>query len=104
MKENRRKNGKKADFLLKKRFLQGLAGTKNIGKYHKSGLFAEKQNGIGWRHVTDCDRNSGGKHRNRTKGGNAASEDRTARDRTDDSGSFARRDAKMRKGKEHLIN
>ncbi|MBR5147177.1 MAG: hypothetical protein IKW54_06100, partial [Bacteroidales bacterium] len=71
--------GKKADFLLKKRFLQGLAGTKNIGKYHKSGLFAEKQNGIGWRHVTDHARKSGGKHRKRTKGGNAASSARTVR-------------------------
>ena len=29
---------------------------------------------------------------------------RSARDRTDDNGPFARRDAKVRKGKAHLIN
>ena len=44
--QNRRKNGNSADSQLKKRSLKGHIGTKNIGKYHKSGLFAEKQNGI----------------------------------------------------------
>ena len=45
--QNRRKNGNSADSQLKKRSLKGHIGTKNIGKYHKSGLFTEKQNGIG---------------------------------------------------------
>ena len=45
--QNRRKNGNSADSQLKKRSLKGHIGTENIGKYHKSGLFAEKQNGIG---------------------------------------------------------
>ena len=44
--QNRRKNGNSADFPLKKRSLKGHIGTENHEKYHKSRLFAEKQNGI----------------------------------------------------------
>ena len=54
---------------------------------------------------TDIDRKSGEKHMKRTIGGNAAAwTARSAWNRTDDNGPFARKDNETRKEKAHLIN
>ena len=79
MKEKHEKRRRNAGFPSEKRIPRGRNGQESLGKYHKSGLFAEKQNGIDQRHATDCDRKSGEKHRKRTNGGNAAPEVREVR-------------------------
>ena len=77
--QNRRENGNSADSQLKKRSLKGHIGTKNIGKYHKSGLFAEKQNGIGSHIARGLRQETQRKAQETEKGGNAAAADRAVR-------------------------
>ena len=104
--QNRRKNGNSADSQLKKRSLKGHIGTENIGKYHKIRTFCGKteRDWLAYRtRITpgNAEKNTGNGKKTEMPQPRTA---RTARDRTDDSGSFARRGAETRKEKAHLIN
>ena len=104
--QNRRKNGNSADSQLKKRSLKGHIGTENIGKYHKIHISSEKQNGIG-SHIARGLRQETQRKTQETEKKAGMPQLRTARsawNRTDDNGPFARKDAKQRKEKAHLIN